>query len=70
MPWVQPLREIRHIRFSSMYRNVVPDTRFVSDIQAGRLPQVSWLTPRLSCRIILRTASAAARTGWSKRSTH
>ena len=45
MPWVQPLREIRHIRFSSMYRNVVPDTRFVSDIQTGRLPQVSWLTP-------------------------
>ncbi|MDP9300898.1 MAG: hypothetical protein M3P43_08415 [Actinomycetota bacterium] len=43
--WVQPLREIRHIRFSSMYRNVIPNTRFVTDIQAGRLPQVSWLTP-------------------------
>jgi len=27
MPWVQPLREIRHFRFSSLYRNVGPDTR-------------------------------------------
>ena len=44
-PWVQPLREIRHVRFSSMYRNVVPDTHFVTDVEAGRLPQVSWLTP-------------------------
>jgi phospholipase C len=43
--WVQPLREIRHVRFSSMYRNVVPNTRFLTDIQAGQLPQVSWLTP-------------------------
>jgi phospholipase C len=43
--WVQPLREIRHVRFSSMYRNVVPNSRFIPDIQAGRLPQVSWLTP-------------------------
>jgi phospholipase C len=24
---------------------VVPNTRFVTDIQAGQLPQVSWLTP-------------------------
>ena len=43
--WVQPLREIRHVRFSSMYRNVVPNARFDTDIEAGRLPQVSWLTP-------------------------
>jgi phospholipase C len=33
------------VRFSSMYRNVVPNSRFIPDIQAGRLPQVSWLTP-------------------------
>jgi phospholipase C len=43
--WVQPLREVRHVRFSSMYKNVVPNTRFVTDVQSGRLPQVSWLTP-------------------------
>ena len=43
--WVQPLRMIRHVRFSPMYRNVVPEERFVSDLRAGRLPSVSWLTP-------------------------
>ena len=43
--WVQPLREVRHVRFSSMYRDVVPNTRFSIDVQNGRLPQVSWLTP-------------------------
>jgi len=43
--WVQPLREIRHVRFSPMYRDVVPNTRFSIDVQNGRLPQVSWLTP-------------------------
>ena len=43
--WVQPLREIRHVRFSAMYQNVVPDSKFLKDVRAGRLPQVSWLTP-------------------------
>ena len=44
-PWVQPLRMVRHVRFSSMYRNVVSDERFVQDLHAGKLPAVSWLTP-------------------------
>jgi phospholipase C len=43
--WVQPLRIIRHVRFSSMYDNVLPETRFLPDLRAGRLPQVTWLTP-------------------------
>jgi phospholipase C len=43
--WVQPLREVRHVRFSPMYRNVVLNTRFDTDVQEGTLPQVSWLTP-------------------------
>jgi phospholipase C len=43
--WVQPLREIQHVRFSPMYRNVVPNRTFVPDLRAGTLPQVSWLTP-------------------------
>ncbi len=43
--WVQPLRLVRHVRFSSMYRNVVPDSQFVDDLHAGTLPSVSWLTP-------------------------
>ena len=43
--WVQPLRIVRHVRFSPMYRNVVSDTAFVKDLHAGKLPAVSWLTP-------------------------
>jgi phospholipase C len=43
--WVQPLRMVRHVRFGPMYRNVVPWTRFLTDLHAGRLPSVSWLTP-------------------------
>jgi phospholipase C len=45
MPWVQPLRMVRHVRFSDMYANVVPETRFVEDVRAGALPAVSWVTP-------------------------
>jgi phospholipase C len=45
--WVQPLRMIRHVRFSSMYKNVVPEERFFQDLHAGTLPDVSWLTPGL-----------------------
>jgi phospholipase C len=43
--WVQPLRMVRHVRFSSMYRNVVTDERFLQDLRSGHLPAVSWLTP-------------------------
>jgi phospholipase C len=43
--WVQPLRMVRHVRFSSMYRNVVPWTQYLSDVKAGTLPTVAWLTP-------------------------
>jgi phospholipase C len=44
-PWVQPLRMVRHVRFSPMYRNVVSSERFLQDLHAGSLPAVSWLTP-------------------------
>src|SRR5919109_2278865 len=43
--WVQPLRIVRHVRFSRMWDNVVSDTEFLHDVEAGRLPAVSWLTP-------------------------
>jgi phospholipase C len=43
--WVQPLHEVKHVRFSPMYRDVVPNTRFLPDLKGGRLPQVTWLTP-------------------------
>jgi phospholipase C len=45
--WVQPLRMIRHVRFSGMWRNVVSDERFLADLRSGDLPAVSWLTPTI-----------------------
>ncbi len=46
--FVQPLRLIRHVRFSPMYRHVLPESRFFTDLNAGRLPAVSWLTPDMA----------------------
>jgi phospholipase C len=43
--WVQPLRMVRHVRFSDMWNNVVGSEDFVRDVHAGNLPSVSWLTP-------------------------
>ena len=43
--WVQPLRMVEHVRFSSMYDNVVSPQDYLHDLQAGTLPSVSWLTP-------------------------
>jgi phospholipase C len=43
--WVQPLRMIRHVRFSDMWKNVVSSDKFIPDVNAGTLPSVSWLTP-------------------------
>lgn len=38
------LDAIRHIRYSSLWKtNVPPDTTFIKDVSAGKLPQVSWL---------------------------
>jgi phospholipase C len=35
---------IRNVRFSPLWKsNVVPDTSFIKDVKAGRLPAVSWL---------------------------
>lgn len=43
--WVQPLRMVRHVRFSPMYKHVVPWESFLTDLHGGSLPAVSWLTP-------------------------
>jgi phospholipase C len=43
--FVQPLRMVRHVRFSDMWEHVVPDTEFIEDVEKGELPSVSWLTP-------------------------
>src|SRR5439155_3136339 len=43
--WAQPLRTIHHVRFGPEWRDVVPESQFVSDAMAGRLPAVSWVVP-------------------------
>jgi phospholipase C len=44
-PWVDPLREIRHIRYGSMWRHRVSESQFIPDVTSGKLPAVSWLVP-------------------------
>jgi phospholipase C len=43
--WVQPLRMVRHVRFSSMWNDVVSSDEFIPDLNQGNLPSVSWVTP-------------------------
>jgi phospholipase C len=43
--WVQPLRMIRHVRFSDMWSHVVKPQQIYTDLKAGNLPDVSWVTP-------------------------
>jgi phospholipase C len=43
--FVQPLRIVRHVRYSDMWNNVVSDAEFLQDLTSGDLPAVSWLTP-------------------------
>jgi phospholipase C len=43
--WVQPLRMVRHVRFSDMWNNVVSARAFIPDLKNGDLPAVSWVTP-------------------------
>jgi phospholipase C len=44
--YVQPLRMVQHVRRDpNLWAHVVSSDRFVTDIQAGRMPAVSWLTP-------------------------
>lgn len=44
--WVDPLRQIKPIRDSaSAWKNRVTDAQFIKDVEGGRLPEVSWLTP-------------------------
>jgi phospholipase C len=44
-PFVNPLRQIRHVWFGPEHRNLVTEPDFVPDALNGRLPAVSWLTP-------------------------
>jgi phospholipase C len=41
----QVVKMVRGIRFSSLWKKVVPNQRFDSYVREGRLPAVSWLVP-------------------------
>jgi phospholipase C len=43
--WNNALQAIRHIRFGPMWQRVQPPATFLADLDAGRLPAVSWLLP-------------------------
>ncbi|MDP9331211.1 MAG: hypothetical protein M3P11_11305 [Actinomycetota bacterium] len=43
--WVQPLRMVPHVRFGPMWQNVTSSAQFLTDVNDGHLPAVSWLTP-------------------------
>ncbi len=43
--YVKTMKWIRHIRFGPGYRNVVDDDDFLTDLENGDLPAVSWLVP-------------------------
>jgi phospholipase C len=44
-PYFQVFRTIPHVRYGPMWRKVVDTATFVPDVEAGRLPDVSWLLP-------------------------
>jgi phospholipase C len=43
--YINTLALVEHVVFGPMYRKVVDDSRFLQDLEAGRLPAVSWLIP-------------------------
>jgi phospholipase C len=47
-PFVDPLRQIRHVWFGPERRGRVPEPTFIPDALGGDLPAVSWLTPPVS----------------------
>jgi phospholipase C len=44
-PFYDVMRMVRHVRFGPMWDRVVDASRFLPDVQSGRLPRVSWLMP-------------------------
>lgn len=43
--YVETFKIVRHVRFGPLWRKVVDDGRFLRDLDARRLPSVSWLIP-------------------------
>jgi phospholipase C len=44
-PYVNILRAIPHIRYGPMWKKVPDQSTFIPDVEAGRLPAVSWVLP-------------------------
>src|SRR5262249_1531399 len=43
--WQGVLQSVRHVRYGPMWKKVHDPSQFLTDLHAGRLPQVSWLIP-------------------------
>jgi phospholipase C len=43
--WQDVLQSVRHVRYGPMWKKVQDPSRFLTDLRAGALPQVSWLIP-------------------------
>ncbi len=43
--WQDVLQSVRHVRYGPMWKKVQDPSHFLTDLHAGRLPQVSWLIP-------------------------
>ena len=44
--WVDPMRQVSGLRNGEEWKNRVPETQFIKDVNAGRLPEVSWVVPK------------------------
>ena len=44
-PYHQAFKTIPHVRYGPMWHDVVSNSTFLPDLEAGRLPKVSWLIP-------------------------
>jgi phospholipase C len=44
-PWADPMRQVRHLRRGPLWQKRVLESQFIPDVNAGRLPAVSWLIP-------------------------
>jgi phospholipase C len=43
--WMNGMQAIRHVRFGPMWNKVQPPSQFLQDVQAGTMPEVSWVIP-------------------------
>ncbi len=66
--WFNALLAIKHIRYSKYWGpNVVPPERFLTDVQQGRLPAVSWVMPGTNKNEHPAVSSVCAGENWTVR---